>query len=640
MSDKHKYTMTLSLNVLNHLGINLYSNVPAVLSEAVANAWDAEAKQVKIDIDRNNGVIEITDDGLGMSVADINDKYLNIGYRKREIEGAYTPNMKRHVMGRKGIGKLSLFSIANKVEVHSVKDGEKNGLVMSNEDIRKQITENNGTYHPEDVSSKLITISKGTKIVLSDLKKRTHLAEPSLRKRVARRFSIIGREYKFQVRINGTAVSAEDRDFFKSIQFLWTIGKNGQRYVKQCKNQKRHLHFNGVVDKGKKYEISGWVGAVAKHNQLDEGNNKIVLMAWGKLIQEDILEEYKEGGLYSKYLIGEIRADFLDFDEADDITTSNRQRVIEDDPRYDALRKHIYPLLKEIQNVWTQWRKELATEKALENPVIKKWYGKLRASSRKHAQILFDKIESLPMDKEEDRKELYKYGILAFERLKVKATLEDLSTLSSLDGLKFASVFNDIDDIEAVLYFDIASERVKVIEAFAGIVDKNTQERVIQKYIFDHLWLLHPSWERATENARIEESVAREFKKVKLSKEERTSRLDIRYKTAAGKHIIIELKKVGRKVKTLQLVEQVKKYKDALEKCLKRFGETRPIIEVICLLGHPLDDDANFIRAQLDSVHARVILYDQLIKESLDGYGKYLEQHKAIAGLKEIIDSL
>jgi hypothetical protein len=40
--------MRLSLNVLNHLGLNLYSNVPAVLSEAVANAWDAEAHDVEI----------------------------------------------------------------------------------------------------------------------------------------------------------------------------------------------------------------------------------------------------------------------------------------------------------------------------------------------------------------------------------------------------------------------------------------------------------------------------------------------------------------------------------------------------------------------------------------------------------------
>ena len=35
--DYEQYRLTISLNVLNHLGINLYSNVPAVLAEVVAN---------------------------------------------------------------------------------------------------------------------------------------------------------------------------------------------------------------------------------------------------------------------------------------------------------------------------------------------------------------------------------------------------------------------------------------------------------------------------------------------------------------------------------------------------------------------------------------------------------------------------
>lgn len=32
------YKMTVDLNVLDHLGINLYSNIAAVLTEAIANA--------------------------------------------------------------------------------------------------------------------------------------------------------------------------------------------------------------------------------------------------------------------------------------------------------------------------------------------------------------------------------------------------------------------------------------------------------------------------------------------------------------------------------------------------------------------------------------------------------------------------
>ena len=41
-----EYTLKIDLNVLNHLGLNLYSNVPAVLAELIANVWDADASTV------------------------------------------------------------------------------------------------------------------------------------------------------------------------------------------------------------------------------------------------------------------------------------------------------------------------------------------------------------------------------------------------------------------------------------------------------------------------------------------------------------------------------------------------------------------------------------------------------------------
>ena len=40
---KRPLTIKISLAALEHLGMNLYSTIPAVLSEIVANAWDADA---------------------------------------------------------------------------------------------------------------------------------------------------------------------------------------------------------------------------------------------------------------------------------------------------------------------------------------------------------------------------------------------------------------------------------------------------------------------------------------------------------------------------------------------------------------------------------------------------------------------
>ena len=133
-----KYEMSINLNVLNHLGLNLYSNVPAVLSEVVANSWDADASEVNIKIESDK--ITITDNGHGMTFDEINEKYLNVGYERRKYDAVRTPQYDRPVMGRKGISKLSLFSIADTVEVQTVKGDSKHGFVMSaRENYRFQI---------------------------------------------------------------------------------------------------------------------------------------------------------------------------------------------------------------------------------------------------------------------------------------------------------------------------------------------------------------------------------------------------------------------------------------------------------------------------------------------------------------------
>ena len=80
-----------------------------------------------------------------------------------------------------------------------------------------------------------------------------------------------------------------------------------------------------------KYSVTGWIGTVNESGHLkdtDTGDNlnKIVVMVRGKVAQEDILDEFIEGGMYTKYIFGELQADFLDSDDEEDIATSSRQK--------------------------------------------------------------------------------------------------------------------------------------------------------------------------------------------------------------------------------------------------------------------------------------------------------------------------
>lgn len=658
----NKFEMSLSLNVLNHLGINLYSNIPAVLSEIVANSWDADAENVYITI--GNDEISIEDDGIGMDTEDINKKFLYVGHRKRESESE-SPIHKRKYMGRKGIGKLSMFSIAKEIDVFSKKQsGSKNyivnGLRMNIDDIAKVIGRENSSdkniassYNPEEISCPEDLIPKtGTKIILKKLKKSTSsLTAEYIKKRVARRFGIIGEEFNFSVYVNNVPVSITDRDYFHKLSYIWYFGKESGKYANFATNATHKQQRDNIITyNNMDYKITGWIGSVETSGDLKDGEdnlNKIVILVRGKLGQEDILSEYSEGGLYSKYLIGEINADFFDEDEMDDMATSNRQEYRHDDERFILLKEFVRKELKFIQGSWTDLRNNDGETKALELlPVIDTWIKSLKGDDKNYAKKMFGKINQIVADNDKKR-EILKYGILAFEKLRYSNHLSAIDTINVENFSIIKDVFGDLDEIEATLYYQIIKERIEVIRKFQQITDDNMREKVIQEYLFNHLWLLDPAWERAENTQYMEKNVLNalnvEFNK--LSDDEKNGRLDIGYRLTSGKHVIIELKKVNRVVKLGELIQQISKYHDAVEKTLTESGYDNNSMEIICVLGKPVDNDDSSAHRKLVSEsirpwNGRIVFYKELIENAFKAYSEYIEANKKSQPLIDIFNDL
>ena len=667
MTNSVEYTMTITLNVLNNLGINLYSNVPAVLSEVVANSWDADATKVDIKIEPDN--IIITDDGDGMTRDDINDKYLMVGYERREGKENELTNRGRSVMGRKGIGKLSLLSIANIVTVEAVKGEEKNGFVMLVEDIKDRIKQKKQIdYKPDSLPENKITLNKkGTRIILTDLQKGVSQAPNALRKRLARRFSIIGSD-EFDVRINEKSVTAADRGYFHNIQYIWYFGDKNKEYVNLCKQRSSHkleqhekrndtieIEREGTKDSDK---VRGWIGSVnlPKYLKSERDNlNKIAIMVRGKLAQEDILEDFPDARVYTKYLIGEIHADFLDVDGEPDIATSNRQDIIKDDPRYKALQKWVDIELKHIGNQWTTLRNQEGIKDARKIPAIADWLDGMGKDQKGLAYAMFGKINQLNMDDEKYRIHLYRQCVLIFEKLKQRSVLDKLDSVSAEDIPVLTEMFSSVDDIEAYWYYEIVHARLNVINKFCQIISENDKEKIIQKYLYDHLWLLDPSWDRATETPSMEQNVKREFDKIDpndypnfnpdLDNDENLGRIDIKYKKTSGKHIIIELKRASIKLSQHKLQGQVSKYQSALEKLISASDEKEPI-EVICIVGKKLkewevsDESMEKSKRAMAIQNTRVVLYDDLIENASKNYTAYLEKSKEANRLYELINNI
>jgi hypothetical protein len=648
-----QYEMTVDLNVLEHLGINLYSNIAAVLTEAVANAWDADASIVDIKVDDTNSVITIQDDGIGMSVTDMNEKYLRVGYRRRDEDtnhGKVTAKG-RPVMGRKGLGKLSLFSIAEVIEVQSAKDGQTHGLRMTVSGIHQSVQQRASVYHPEPLPTEEITITRGTLIRLKQIKRqRLGRGVAALRIRLARRFSIIGASQGFIININDDPVTVDERGDLSACQFLWHFGPDIPEGGMRPQILEREQLPQRLDGWNHQWSIKGWVGTATRPKQLDSdeaGNlNSIVVFARGRLFHENILDRLNDGRLYTKYLTGQIEADFLDSDTDPDIATSDRQRVQEDDARYIQLLSFLKSQTTQIEKRWTEWRRKHEVKKAKETiPALALWLNGLPTGYRESAEELISQIGSLPIENDEDVRGLYKHGIMAFERMKLRGSTEALvASIGNIDGL--LKLLADRDSLEASLYRDIVKSRVDAIREFQKLVDDDAKEKVLQKYLFDHLWLLDPSWERATGSEIMETRLMEEGVIIDdLTEKEKLGRVDIKYRSMAGKHIIVELKRVDRQMKLLELQEQGQTYVDKLKKILLSQGNSTPNIEVIFVIGKPIAEEANNpdrLKSSMAAISSgsRIVHYDTLINGAQEAYSEYLEKSKDLDKLERIVDQL
>jgi len=677
-SQNNRYEMSISLGVLDHLGLNLYSNTPAVISEVIANAWDADATRVEVTIDVDAKKITVTDDGHGMDVDDVNKRYLRVGYRRRDEQGPLTPGG-RSPMGRKGIGKLSLFSIANKIEVHTLKaGGEAEAFLLDADAIRSTVEKQeqaaddgagepmNPRYRPEAVTFDGAGIAgdHGTTVKITDLKK-LRLTEASiagLRKRIARRFGLLADD--FDILVNGDRVGFSDRDYFHKARFIFQYGD--YEYASHCQNldqgedgktlaftRDSRFDAKGVAAADGKHEVRGWIAVARRSNDLDDSSgdrddnlNKITILMRGKVAQEDILQEYRLGGMITKFIFGEIHADFLDVDDDEDVATTSRQRLAEDHPRYLALKKFVESELRYIWTATNKLKETGALQNALNsNPHVKEWYEDLRPRSlQQRARSVFRGIDLANMD-DEHRNDFYATAVLAFERLKLDYALDQLDQVDDTNVEHFLEWLADMDAIEASRYHDIVRERLAVIGELQRKVDSDEYEKVLQKYIFTHLWLLDPAWERATQYANMEERIQNAVERVPIRNKDEV-RLDVRYRRISGAHVIIELKRSSVRIRKTAIEDQVNDYIQAVRQEIEKDqAEGRYPIESICLLGRlPVGWDNLETRQRdeesLRGYGIRVMTYTELINRAESAYAKFVEAQAPVGELRDIVEAI
>ncbi|MFI5825534.1 ATP-binding protein [Streptomyces rishiriensis] len=661
MSAAEPFTFSVDLAVVESLGINLYSNAAAVLSELVANAWDADANKVSIAWSVDGDEITIDDDGLGMTREEINQRYLTVAYKKREAEGKISVKHRRPFMGRKGIGKLSVFSLAGEVILYSAKEGERNGFRIRVDELRQSINDKR-TYHPTVVPVPEDFREEGTRIVLRSLnRKRTGVSVTALRRRIARRFDVLGYDEndpaRFVIEIDGQPVTYKDREDLRRLEYIWQLGSDEISESDTPNAKRRWVMRENEVNATRGWRLEGWFGTVRRPDELNdpedtqESLRNIIILARRRPIQEGILDQLDFNKIFGSYVTGQIRAEFLDLDDgSDDIATSDRQRLIEDDERV----KLLVTKLREFFNMAAQqWSDERPKQKFIElterYPAVREWVEHRPGTQRASAEKLISTVAALQLDKEDQRPELFKSSILAFERLALDATTKELERFA--DGLYAVDVLPllaNARSYEDALYVQILRSRLEAIEKLEHMINKDELEKVLQKHLFENMWLLDPSWEGATGDVDMEISLSRVRRGILFSRTEEENqlqgRIDIQYRTAAGVHMIVELKKYGRKTSVNELLEQGAKYHEALSEVIRKRNEPVKNISLVFVLGQEPDagylggqDHAEVVARQLQHINGRVLYYDELLATAQKRYKEYRDRKSDTTKLDAIL---
>lgn len=368
------FKFEISLSVLNHLGRNLYRNFITVLGEAISNAWDADAKNVWIEMDRESSVFSIKDDGVGMDAYDFQSKFLKIGYSKRTVGGMKSPSQRPYI-GAKGIGKLALLSCAKRISVFTKKGGQDYvGGVIDNsgldDAIKNDLTPDK--YPLEGLNYDLVKEGSadhdhGTIIVFEETKEQIRNSVAHIKKMIALsfRFSLIDKD--FSIFVNGEVVSIKDiKDLLSKTEFVWQINNYKDDFISELSELKHDkIAITTTLD------ISGFIASVELPRHLKiigtEERATIDLFVNGRLREKDILRHIPTQRIVESYIYGQIHFNSMDA-EGKDPFTSSREGIVEDDENFqsllDFLKRHALP---QIFDDWDKHRLNRGKEGDQEN---------------------------------------------------------------------------------------------------------------------------------------------------------------------------------------------------------------------------------------------------------------------------------
>jgi hypothetical protein len=621
--------LTFAGNVVKHLGVQMYAGRPVpAIAELISNAWDADAKRVEVHMpldeawspDNVNQVIKVSDNGDGMNWEMVRDSYLDVGRDRREAERTDHSPGGRPLQGRKGVGKLAGFGIADVMEVQTVYKNPdpavgKRVLIwfrLSLSDLKKT---------PRDAPVDLVyagpvtsapsggRVKKGTTVTLRQLHQRRSQNAERFRSSMAQRFLLIGPQ--FLVQVNGKQLRAE------KIKLQWRWPSDPKKWETDNVEGCGPVHY--------------WIGFTPQPRKQNEGElSGVLIYTRGKVSQEATFFEISGGvtgqhGL--RYLVGMVRAEWLDAGiEAPDLIATPRSSIAWESPQGSALQTWGQQLLKRYLAEWARRRTELREKQITElHPNLKARIEGLATPYREVAFRFVEKFKSIEMEPDEFEA-ILSWFLDALENATLRSILQKLRETDVADLHQLDQLLSKMEIRTAVTLLQVIDSNLAAIETLEKMHHEDAKERgVISKHLERNPWLIDPTWMLNKAEGRVSTWIKKEFGlEPKNGKGE--DRADFFCVAVGGSLHIVEIKR-GAFAAHAKDILQADKYRKYV---LRRFSELtdpkaiRYAIVQSHLISAKLHDDAENLKdAYSDKGWVFFTTWDDLIERAKQSHYQF-----------------
>lgn len=564
---EREFHMTILGRTIEHLGTQMYKHRAPSIAELVANCWDASAKNAWISVPLESGydpgqsVIAIMDDGEGMDESTVQDRYLVVGRNRRRDDGGV--NQGRKVMGRKGIGKLAGFGLAEKVTITTWTKDKGNAIQfsMALQRLKREAGTVDEIKFPwSEVAKQVGWPLSGTRIELSELKHSAPLGIEALCETLARRFSrtTCG---EMKIWINGGQLSEPAIDalykFPETENYEAAILPNGQAIKFQYRFARKPLRSK---------ELQGFVIYA----------NERTAQAPPFFFN---VESTASSQHSTRYVTGEIIADFLDAgtDDESDVISTDRQELDWEKEELRELRIWGEDLSRKVLRECADLR-----GRQLENWILKdeKLFHRLslldpscRADISRFLKVLGQKSD----ENDERTLDLADSLIRAYEFRTFHDVIDDIKKAGE-DPEKLEEMLSRLHDwkvLESRAILEIVRGRLSIINRLEQMIVHDSPETASGKthdnlhdLLAEYPWLFNPDWQVFAEEKTISRQL-QAWGERDCSEEMQKKRVDfLAFTKSTDVLVIIEMKRPGHAV-NLDEVQRLEQYQVELMRARK-----------------------------------------------------------------------